>query len=625
MNRTLGNSKTEFVDRKYTLGSTMYEQSYNTMTANLSDAIYRAVNTLLTGDCQGDKTNASITAMKLAVNLGFECLIYSTQNKCINLSQNYKRIREELTQHTNRNYELVMVSKIKLSLEYIENLHAQLENGVIPIFCMLSNAAQINKLRSVFMMYRGGYNNTPKTLSIFDEGDLNQMDKDIIEKNNDQAKTHKSWIDFKKEFGENTSLIYVTASIENICMLKGMNISEIITVPQHPDFRNLENAEFIPFTPPDKGEIMSNDMKNKILESIDNRQEKNEEGICLINVCKKTNDHIQILRELFPDLKQKNVPLFIFNGNGIYLIFPNQENQNHFEYVFLKNSLLFYTIDETIIENESIFKIDNIDISSLYQQLLDYGYKNIITIGGYLIDRGISFCSEKYQDDALAATDVFFYSKTSNLVHDNQAMSRINGRCRPDIKKKIYATQEQYDAIIEYRSVQRQIIQKGKQHLANKKLEINSNYPDKNLTLDEYIKKEISYDQRFKKFLIERKKVNVGMDIHFSRKTNPVQQPQITDLEQREIHRLTNPENGMFKKWSRVENTSNIARFMKEGLDPNKEYTKKEITYLCKEYGVVNLDDISTNKKNKHGRIIIKQETKYVLNPVLKHAFEEFF
>ena len=81
----------------------------------------------------------------------------------------------------------------------------------------------------------------------------------------------------------------------------------------------------------------------------------------------------------------------------------------------------------------------------------------------------------------------------------------------------------------------------------------------------------------------------------------------------------------MFKKWSRVENTSNIARFMKEGLDPNKEYTKKEITDLCKEYGIVNLDDISKNKKNKHGRIIVKQETKYILNQLLKNAFEEFF
>jgi hypothetical protein len=65
---------------------------------------------------------------------------------------------------------------------------------------------------------------------------------------------------------------------------------------------------------------------------------------------------------------------------------------------------------------------------------------------------------------------------------------------------------------------------------------------------------------------------------------------------------------------------------MKEGLDPNKEYTKKEITSLCKEF-TIRLEHISKiGINNNHlGKIMIGQENKYVLNPVLKNTFEKFF
>lgn len=55
-------------------------------------------------------------------------------------------------------------------------------------------------------------------------------------------------------------------------------------------------------------------------------------------------------------------------------------------------------------------------------------------------------------------------------------------------------------------------------------------------------------------------------------------------MDPNEFHRLTNPINGMFKKWADPTNQSAIARFMREGLDPKKSYTKKEITDLCKEF-----------------------------------------
>ena len=52
------------------------------------------------------------------------------------------------------------------------------------------------------------------------------------------------------------------------------------------------------------------------------------------------------------------------------------------------------------------------------------------------------------------------------------------------------------------------------------------------------------------------------------------------EIDKKEFERLTNDKNGMFKKWSNPINQSAIARLMSEGLDPNKKYTKKEITDL---------------------------------------------
>jgi hypothetical protein len=98
-------------------------------------------------------------------------------------------------------------------------------------------------------------------------------------------------------------------------------------------------------------------------------------------------------------------------------------------------------------------------------------------------------------------------------------------------------------------------------------------------------------------------------------------------MDTRELNRLTNPTRGMFKKWASPTNQSAIARFMREGLDPNREYTKREMTALCREYKIT-LSHL-LKKYEPHGwafgRIIVFENDIFRLNDILRESFLENF
>jgi hypothetical protein len=66
---------------------------------------------------------------------------------------------------------------------------------------------------------------------------------------------------------------------------------------------------------------------------------------------------------------------------------------------------------------------------------------------------------------------------------------------------------------------------------------------------------------------------------------------------------------------------------MRDGLDPRKTYTKKEITTLCKEHGIAlgHLCGICVGSQ-KYGQILHRQSTQNIhLHPSLATAFEVYF
>jgi hypothetical protein len=105
-------------------------------------------------------------------------------------------------------------------------------------------------------------------------------------------------------------------------------------------------------------------------------------------------------------------------------------------------------------------------------------------------------------------------------------------------------------------------------------------------------------------------------------------QVNIPEMNEREYQRLTNDRNGMFKKWSVITNNTAIAQFMREGIDPTKEYTKREIMELCNQFKIRLIDLLTAkiNSSHRQGLILIKISNNiYKLHPKLIEKYNQYF
>jgi len=104
----------------------------------------------------------------------------------------------------------------------------------------------------------------------------------------------------------------------------------------------------------------------------------------------------------------------------------------------------------------------------------------------------------------------------------------------------------------------------------------------------------------------------------------------VPPMDPKELERLTDPKKGMFKKWARVDNTTAIARFMREGLEPQRRYSRQELSVRCTEYGV-QLSDITGLRQSGEHRHSLAQivchvgKDKLMLHPELREAFYYVF
>jgi hypothetical protein len=85
----------------------------------------------------------------------------------------------------------------------------------------------------------------------------------------------------------------------------------------------------------------------------------------------------------------------------------------------------------------------------------------------------------------------------------------------------------------------------------------------------------------------------------------------------------------LFKKWASPHESTKIARFMQQGLDPLKKYTAVEIKALCKEYRIQlkHLMGPGIKKSNLNYGVVLEKspEGTYSLHSRLSDAFHEHF
>ena len=107
------------------------------------------------------------------------------------------------------------------------------------------------------------------------------------------------------------------------------------------------------------------------------------------------------------------------------------------------------------------------------------------------------------------------------------------------------------------------------------------------------------------------------------------EQTVLPPMDPTEWERLTNSQNGMFKKWADPSNTSAIARFMREELDPRKIYSKRDLTERWRRFSKESLDKLMRKKigiSNGYGIILVKEEGGRIrLHPRLVPMFEAYF
>jgi hypothetical protein len=272
------------------------------------------------------------------------------------------------------------------------------------------------------------------------------------------------------------------------------------------------------------------------------------------------------------------------------------------------------------------------DIQDVLQLLKNHGgTERIIIIAHNLIGRGINIVS---RDFVWHLTHMYYRpSASSRLPHLMQSM-RLCGRYKDNIPLYLYAEENIIRDIQRGHRLQGELVER----IRDKSLS------DPTKTAKELLEEEAVHPQKIpsRNLFLRMKKREFACEIDADKDTGismeefeqgmcVTQKPlppvvTLTKLDKKEFERLTNDHNGMFKKWADVTNQSAIARFMREGLDPHKEYTKQEITSLCKEYGI-RLSTIMKpfGKDHTIGKIMIREGIIYKLYDYLRISFEKYF
>ena len=569
---------------------------------------------LIYAPTQVGKTAASIKFMTECLKRG-NMVVYSTDNKYDQMDQSIERIRKTLEVELEHMDVDVLCIKTLSEKQFKSAFQKNLEKNTPTVILVMDNSSQIQKLTSRFLTFQHEGMIIPPYSLMHDEGDVVTKDVNVETVSKEQAESHKAWILFCKFFADNLitlKRIFITATPENVVMK--YKITNVISLEVPSNYQGFNKINYKVLAP--------SNIPNIIRQETNSIRDKNQNGIILYNVerLREGNEKKSGQDNVLANVYQvaNDIVVSIYNGNGISAYIP-PEFRNKFKKEMekfnqqktkSKNRIQFTEVtNHEVVEH--FFQIKNLSISWFYQFCKNIGMDVVLTIGCDLMSRGISYCSIKKEPNALAATVMIYRpSPQRHCVGLVQTIGRLTGTSRPDLPRTLYAPQKIIDDYKKTCENECDFIKALDEEL-EKNPEMNSEEFFKTFHLKRELKRCLDRPQLHLRPLYKKEQVVVENG----------------NLEQQEIHRLTNDENGMFKRWAQVDNTSNIARFMKHGLDPNKEYTKKEITDLCKEYGVVLSNIINSVLKNNknHGKIIIKQETKYVLNPALKHAFEKFF
>lgn len=415
-------------------------------------------NCLIYAPCQVGKTNASITMMTECVKKGY-MIVYSTDNRSDQMDQADFRISNDIKVKLNHmNVSVICMSNVTEN-RFKNMLEKNVLQNIPTVILIMDNDSQIQKLRERFVLLESDDVIIPPVVLFHDEGDIITKDEDVHHIKDDQATSHKAWLQFTKFFSSKhvpLKRIFVTATPENV--VYKYRIRDVIDLEIPSNYQGFESIDY--------QELKNENIPAIFRTEIAKKRHDEENGIILYNI-ERVREGRGKKKEVGQDVALANViehcsdvVCSVYNGNGITVHLPLQyrgpfetQIKQYNNTKTKKSHLVKYTVIETDEHIDHLFQLKNVSIGWFYQFCKNIGVDIVVTIGCDLMNRGISFCSIKKEANALAATTIIYRPNSQRHgVGIVQTVGRICGTCRPDLKRTLYAPKpiiEKYKAMCE--------------------------------------------------------------------------------------------------------------------------------------------------------------------------------
>lgn len=402
------------------------------------------------------------------------------------------------------------------------------------------------------------------------------------------------------------------------------------------DYKGVTDIQYHYIETSDKEIVEDKDLDNFLTDHKDHKpfqiKDKDEHPMIMMIKSERLIAQQDLLMAMIRTKFKTEYTVIIYNGTNCKLY-------SH----LLKNTKIILPVckKKGIEKDPCVHYFNNTPIPYVLQYLKNHGgatrFPRIIIIAYKLVGRGINIVSE---DFGWHLTHMFYRpSKSSDITTMIQSM-RLCGIYHDNIPLQCYLPQKDYENLYKGYMLQEDIFQQlgTIDSEKNEKQELVEWLKEKQFYKEKIPRCRLYKNQRFKGNITEDKEEDGGMSMAEFNKDRCITEMlnhksentmnNVKPMDQKEFARLTNDKNGMFKKWAEPTNQSAIARFMREGLDPKKEYTKKEITDLWKEFTKESLTCLCNShigKSKGYGKILTRKNNKYYLNKELIIAFEKYF
>jgi hypothetical protein len=285
---------------------------------------------------------------------------------------------------------------------------------------------------------------------------------------------------------------------------------------------------------------------------------------------------------------------------------------------------------------DRVHVFNNCALPYVLQYLKDNGgadrFPRILILSYKLVGRGINIVSADFD---WHLTHMFYRPSKGTSVTAMIQSIRLCGVYKDNIPLTCIMEKEMYDEMYKGYMLQEDIFQRVKSTKTDKSL---TEWMRSQMFLKDKVPNGTLYKTcRFRGRITDKKEEDEGMSLDEFNQGRCITKTMIipamiqikTGFNLKEHERLTNDKNGMFKKWADITNRSVIARFMREGLEPRREYTKKEITALWETFapntGIKSLMKFCSGKSRSYGEIITQRNNRYFLIETLRDAFDRYF